>query len=750
MKKFLFFCLFCVFTLSINAEYRVWQDTQGHRVDAEFVRISGEQVHLRRKDTGQVIAVSVVILSPADQAYLKTIAKGSQTVIIGESIRKIDAAVEAGLAKQGLKYNEPLNEHMFVRRIYADLAGRIPTYNELTNYLNNQHPTKRQLLVSNLLNSEDYVSHNFNFFADLLRIQSTVPGTFLRTDAFSFWLKEQIRKKRPFDDLVEEMITAEGRIWDNPAVGYHLRDNGMKLDHVSFMTKVFLGTDISCAQCHDDPFQDWTQFEYYELSAFLGDLDTRQSLRPSRQVMNKNPEMMNYALNRKKLSDYFIERDNLDPAKREDQDKLRRQVRLANKWYNEMLDATQLVVYSKPNQAMKLPDDYQYKDAKPKQVVEPRFIFIEEGPAKSSGIPDRKRLATWLVSQKNPRFAEAIANRMWHKFFGRGVAEPLHNYEEENAYNPELLKVLGQVMKDLDFDLRAFSRVVVGTKAYNTLATRTLVSEADPYYFGGPVLRRMTAEQAWDSLLTLMLDDPLEWKAGKGDEYNNIINLIASGPPKDIPSVLKRNQDYRGYRSTQNLFNSKGESYFSYVRKPVKQYVPQKNSSSKGKTAQTKTGNTSLTARINPPKSPQMEESMDMGMSMMMRTAGRNQLVLARASELEQPAPDGHFLRKFGQSERNFVVDAASAEGSVPQVMELMNGAATMVLTQPNSLLFKNLKRKSEPMQRAEVVFLSILNRTMLPEEKKMLIKELENGGDTAIANLIWALLNTPEFLFVK
>ena len=73
------------------------------------------------------------------------------------------------------------------------------------------------------------MSHNFNYFADLLRIQSKVPGTVLRTDAFIHWFKEQLRKNRPFDDLVEEMVIAEGRMWENPAVGYHLRDNGMKL-----------------------------------------------------------------------------------------------------------------------------------------------------------------------------------------------------------------------------------------------------------------------------------------------------------------------------------------------------------------------------------------------------------------------------------------------------------------------------------------------------------------------------------------
>ena len=81
--------------------------------------------------------------------------------------------------------------------------------------------------------------------------------------------------------------------------------------------------------------------------------------------------------------------------------------------------------------------------------------------------------------------------------------------------------------------------------------------------------------------------------------------------------------------------------------------------------------------------------------------------------------------------------------------MELMNGAATMVLTKPDSLIFKKMKNVSQPMLRAEIAFLSILNRHILPEERTMLVQELEKGGQ-AMPNLIWALLNTPEFIFIK
>ena len=92
---------------------------------------------------------------------------------------------------------------------------------------------------------------------------------------------------------------------------------------------------------------------------------------------------------------------------------------------------------------------------------------------------------------------------------------------------------------------------------------------------------------------------------------------------------------------------------------------------------------------------------------------------------------------------------AASVEGSVPQVMELMNGAATMVLTKPDSLLFQKMKNAKTPMDRAQIVFLSILNRRILPEEHKMLVEELKRGPQS-MPNLIWALLNTPEFIFIK
>ena len=96
------------------------------------------------------------------------------------------------------------------------------------------------------------------------------------------------------------------------------------------------------------------------------------------------------------------------------------------------------------------------------------------------------------------------------------------------------------------------------------------------------------------------------------------------------------------------------------------------------------------------------------------------------------------------------MVGATSQVGSVPQLMELMNGFPTEVLTSPDSLIFKKLQLIKSPEKKAEVVFLSILNRLPTEDEKNLLLQEMKDSSSDDFSDLIWALLNTPEFFFIK
>jgi len=265
----------------------------------------------------------------------------------------------------------------------------------------------------------------------------------------------------------------------------------------------------------------------------------------------------------------------------------------------------------------------------------------------------------------------------------------------------------------LDFDLRAFSWVLAHTNSYNRLATRKLITEKDDYFFPGPTLRRMTAEQVWDSFVTLLVEDPLRYRSAGGLTLQDITSAETA------------------ISFTESLTKSSGKG--------------KKKSQGEFLLLDSQTGETVL------------QGGKDMGSSSGDPVAqrvtsgrGKEKLILARASELEQPTPQGHFLRKFGQSERTYVAGASNLSGSVPQIMELMNGFATETLINQDSLIFRKMKEERSPSKRAEIVFLSVLNRLANPAEQKLLRKTLLKNDEEDMADLIWALLNTPEFFFIK
>ena len=114
----------------------------------------------------------------------------------------------------------------------------------------------------------------YNFWADTLRLTDR-PQANIIADPYLSYIKESLRVNKPYDEWVYEMLTADGKVWENGAVGYQLRDDGMPLPYVDNTVRVFLGTQIGCAQCHDHPFDDWTQYQFYQLAAFTNGTRTR-------------------------------------------------------------------------------------------------------------------------------------------------------------------------------------------------------------------------------------------------------------------------------------------------------------------------------------------------------------------------------------------------------------------------------------------------------------------------------------------
>jgi hypothetical protein len=300
----------------------------------------------------------------------------------------------------------------------------------------------------------------------------------------------------------------------------------------------------------------------------------------------------------------------------------------------------------------------------------------------------RDQFAVWMTSADNPRFARAIANRVWKKLFGIGVQEPISDLDDPNqASNPELLKHLAEEMKRVHFDLREFQRIVLNTSAYQAQASATPDLEAGHYVFPGPVLRRMSAEQAWDSVVTLAVGVELDrYKLSRAESVRKMD--IPEDPPS--PAAMR-----------------------------AKAEMVEKEKSRRGE-RETYTGGTPV-------------------------RSGR--LTLARASEIQQPAKESHFLRNFGQSDR-MIADSNSVEGGVPQALLMMNGDVQGIVTGNKSALMRETLAYDTPRRQIAHLYLSFFGRNASDAEMAEMEQKLKK--DFVIGDLAWAFLNTREFIFVQ
>jgi len=577
------------------------------------------------------------------------------------SAARVDQLIDANYKRFNVTPNPTASDEQFIRRVYLDLVGTIPTYKQVRQFVANNDSEKKSKLIDLLLSQEGYSSNFYNYWADILRLKdnqltNNVPGR-----PYCEWVKESLEQNKPYDEFVYEMLTAEGKIWDNPASGYILRDSGMPLDAMNNTVRIFLGTQIGCAQCHNHPFDRWTQKEFYEMAAFTFGTATRRGAGDKKfgggNVVNKLRDEM------KKVDDKF------DGGGK----------------YNRFLIGNLFEVYDNGAKLV-LPHDYQYDDGKPKQAVTPKTIFGP--PAKvEKGESPRVAFAKWLTSPENPRFAKTIANRLWKRSFGVGLIEPVDDIKDDSKpENPELLDFLTAEMIRVKFDLKEYLRIVCNTKAYQREATHGEVTPGEDYHFPGPVLRRMTAEQVWDSFITLAVNKPDEYQKEPARVEAKLLNVDLS---KATAQVIYEHNKELGSSDIKKSRDARNKPY-SY----------------KGQ-------------------------------------------LLVRASELPSPQPPGHFLRQFGQSDRE-AIEVSSEDGSVPQVLQMFNGPITHMLLEPESLMYKSVIAEKSAEARIDVIFLSILSRRPTLAERQVALSEIKSHGDAGYGNVIWALVNTREFLFVQ
>ncbi|APW64017.1 DUF1549 and DUF1553 domain-containing protein [Paludisphaera borealis] len=365
----------------------------------------------------------------------------------------LDPLLEAAWKEAGVKPGKPASDEEFLRRAYLDVLGRIPSVQEARAFLSTREADKRGKLVEYLLNHVDFPK-NFATQWTTLLVGRSPQGRMVDRAALTAWLRKQFAADRPWNEVVYDLVTASGSNRENGAVNFtlaHLESEAVPL--TARTTRLFLGQQIQCVQCHDHPNNDWKQSDFWGINAFFRGVKTEDKNAPNAAGLE--------AYDHTELHD-------------------------------EPSNAT--ARFEKRNGMM--------------GVAFPTFLNgVKAGHG--DGVIRRVELGKMITDPKSDLLPRAMANRMWAQFLGRGFVNPIDDIGPHNVpVNPEILDKLADAFRDSKYDVKQMIRWIMTSRAYQATSLRAGKGEVskggdrDDSVFNVMQLRPMSPEQLFDSLLT--------------------------------------------------------------------------------------------------------------------------------------------------------------------------------------------------------------------------------------------------------
>lgn len=629
------------------------------------------------------VGLALFSLTSASSAQSSSPPPNRDVKYLKKAAFNVDKHVAELYRTKKLKVPLVVDDPTFLRRSFLVSTGRIPTLDEARSFLEIEDEDKRRMLVGYLMGTDGYRSHMTNWMLDLLRVQDGF-GNGRTAAPYVEFIRQAVVDDMPWDKFTTKLMSSSGSIWGdgNGSVGYFIRDKGMPLDNMSNTMRIFLGERMECAQCHDSPFNKWERMDFYELAAFTH----------GQGEINRGPWRSVWGAVRE--------------AKEE-----RSEFGRAVDWFGDNIHY--LTLGGGGSGRIKLPYDYQYRDGDPGEMIAGKTPFgprVRGSDRKDAG-DGREELAEWMTAEKNLRFSIVIANRMWKRVMGNPIFDPVDEYvEPDKTITPDLMIYLAGLIKDLNYDLKAFQHVLLMTKTFQFAANPQAFDAGMPQAFNGRQLERMSAEQMWDSLVTLTAGNPDKLAKRR---YSDIIYY------RNKPVLVGKKT--MGQLSREVLAIEDPGAYRAYVNDFLKQIKSGNGGSSK-----------------------------DADMMMASKSRPGPASGLARASELPSPSPAGHFLRDFGQSDRD-LIDSATKEANMAQVLAIMNGhVERMVVSNSGAAVYKALEDGSSDADKVRFLFYSILSRPPTDGEMTMLMRDVVDGSRESYRNLVSALISTHEFVFVQ
>jgi hypothetical protein len=336
--------------------------------------------------------------------------------------------------------SQPCTDTEFLRRAHVDLLGVLPTADEARAFVADRSPDKRARLVDQLLERPEYADHWALKWSDLLKNEERTLDR-KGVQGFHRWIRQSVAANVPLDQFVRDLLGSRGSTYARPATNYY-RANRDAVTRGEATAQLFLGVRLQCAQCHNHPFDRWTQDDYYGWADVFARVDYKV-------VENRRAD---------------------------ENDK--------HEFVGEQ------VVFET--------GDGHMKDPRGDRTVKTRLLGAATPLPEEASRLDA--LAAWVTSPDNPFFAKAQVNRIWFHLMGRGIVDPVDDFRPTNPpSHPELLDALAKDFIDHRYDVKHLIRTVMNSRTYALSAEPNATNADDEINYARALPRRMTAEQLLDA-----------------------------------------------------------------------------------------------------------------------------------------------------------------------------------------------------------------------------------------------------------
>ncbi len=430
----------------------------------------------------------------------------------------IDYVIEESCSKQGIPLSPTVDDRTFCRRVHLDIVGRIPTSDEMADFLKSDSNDKKIKLVDRLLSSNEYPNYMAEIFSAMLLGRESERKKSREERIKNGWLEYltwAFKTNRPWDAMAKDLVVAKPKSKNELGASWFLFEQKNNHSEMAKLTmSSLLGKQIQCAQCHDHPVSpEIEQRHYWGMIAFFNrslNVETKDGIRVAERATGGFSKFAD--LSGKSFDTSLVLVDGTEIVDEND---------------SSTKDKADLYI-SPPAQS--------WFDKNKKEKKGYNLVKIDKTPEPK--FSRREKLVEAIFTQSEDSFSKAFVNRVWALLMGRGFVHPVDKMDSSHPpSHPELLDYLAKDFSGSGYDIKKLFRTILLSRPYQLSSSPVGEIKPEPDTFSYFSVRPLSAESLSKSLLIAMGNIPNDDGEFSEIDYNKLRNAIVKKFPNILPEI---------------------------------------------------------------------------------------------------------------------------------------------------------------------------------------------------------------------